>query len=199
LAWFFLEHGMSTTAHTATQTEFARQLGVRKSYVTKLKQTGRLVLTEDGKRVVVEASKQRIAETKDPNRADVVERHAAAREQLPSNGNGAGEPAAGDDTPVPGQRLTHAEAKAQKEFYLAENARLDYEERCGKLLPRDRVRQVVADAFATTRITLESLPALLAPTIANRDEQRVQALLAEHIELALAELSHRLGRLGDRV
>ena len=188
---------MITTPTSATRTEFARILGVRKSYITKLGQAGRLVLTEDGKRVIVEASKQRIDDTKDPNRRDVVERNAAAREKAPASASV--EPSAGDDTPVPGQRLTHAEAKAQKEFYLAENARLDYEERCGKLLPRDRVRQVVADAFATTRITLESLPALLAPTIANRDEQRVQALLAEHIELALTELSHRLGRLGDRV
>lgn len=190
---------MNLTPSVATQTEFAQLLGVRKSYITKLKQAGRLVLTEDGKRVVVEASKRRIEETKDPNRADVVQRNAAARENDRHNGNGAGVPPGGDDTPVPGQRLTHAEAKAAKEFYLAENARLDYEERCGRLLPRDEVRMVVADAFATSRSALEGLPALLAPTLANRDEQRVQALLAEHIELALTEMSHRLGRLGEKV
>lgn len=43
-----------------SQSEFARQMGCARSWVTTLKNQGRLVLTEDG-RVLVEASKARIA------------------------------------------------------------------------------------------------------------------------------------------
>lgn len=60
---------------TATQSEFAAILGKDKSYVTRLKQAGRLVLAADG-RVDVEKSQALIAATADPSRAEV----AAARD-----------------------------------------------------------------------------------------------------------------------
>lgn len=176
------------TPNTMTRAEFAAHLGVRRSYITKLGHAGRLVLTEDGKRVIVEATKERIQDTRDPNRKDVVDRNAAQRrgEPLPEN--------EGDDIAVPGQRITHAEAKAAKEFYLAENARLDYEERCGKLLERNQVRMSIADAAATLRAALEALPPRLAPGLAGKDETYIQAVLTEHIELALTELAHKFSR-----
>ena len=177
---------------TMSRSEFAAYLGVRKSYITKLGHAGRLVLTEDGKRVVVDATKRRIAETRDPNRQDVVDRNAELRADPDPEDRA-------EDTAVPGQRITHAEAKAAKEFYLSENARLDYEERCGRLLEVEKVRMVAADAVATFRTGLEGLAAQLAPVLAGRDESQVQALLAEHIEQALTEVSQRLNRLGEKV
>ena len=60
-----------TTA--VTQSEFARILGVGRSYVTALKKADRLVLNAIGN-VLVEESKKRIAETADPNRDDVAAR-----------------------------------------------------------------------------------------------------------------------------
>lgn len=59
-----------------TRKEFAEMNGWSPSYVTKLSQAGRLVFTDDNKMVLVEASLEKIAETKDPNRDDVVKRHA---------------------------------------------------------------------------------------------------------------------------
>lgn len=64
---------------TATQAAFARQIGYDKSRVTQLKHAGRIVMAPGGKLVDVEASLARIAETADPGRRDVAERHAAAR------------------------------------------------------------------------------------------------------------------------
>lgn len=181
---------MSATP-TMSRSEFAAHLGVRKSYITKLGHAGRLVLTDDGKQVIVDATKRRIAETRDPNRQDVVDRHAELRADPEPEDRA-------EDTPVPGQRITHAEAKAAKEFYLSENARLDYEERCGRLVETAQVRSVAADAVATFRAAMEGMPAQLAPVLTGRDEAQVQAMLAEHIEQALTELSKRLNRLGDR-
>jgi len=63
---------------TLNQVEFARHIGVAKSYVTALKKAGRLVMTETGL-VDVEASIARIADTADAGRRDVSERHAEKR------------------------------------------------------------------------------------------------------------------------
>lgn len=64
---------------TATRTEFARILGCRPSYVTELGKAGRLVLTANGRRVRVAESIARIEATRDPAKAGVAARHAAAR------------------------------------------------------------------------------------------------------------------------
>lgn len=58
--------------------EFARDLGMSVGYVQKLVDAGRCVLTSDGK-IDGPASRVRIAETADPGRQDVADRHAAAR------------------------------------------------------------------------------------------------------------------------
>ena len=57
-------------SNIVSQAEFARQAGYARSYVTQLKQSGRLVM--DGKLVIVDQSLARIAATKDPNRDDVT-------------------------------------------------------------------------------------------------------------------------------
>ena len=64
---------------TATFSEFAKVLRVKPRAITQLKADDRLILTEDGKRVRVEASLARIRETADPSKAAVAARHAAAR------------------------------------------------------------------------------------------------------------------------
>lgn len=61
-----------------SKSAFARRLGVAPSYVTKLKDEGRIVVV-DGQ-IEVEASLARMEATKDPNRDDVRQRHAKARD-----------------------------------------------------------------------------------------------------------------------
>lgn len=61
-----------TNTNAVTQTEFARLIGVGKSYVTALKKSGRLVMDAAG-RVLVEESKQSLARSNGaPERAAVV-------------------------------------------------------------------------------------------------------------------------------
>jgi hypothetical protein len=66
--------------HLVSMAEFARLQGWHRSTVTRLAAAGRIVLTAKG-RVDVAASRQRLAETADPNRADVSERHTADRQR----------------------------------------------------------------------------------------------------------------------
>lgn len=70
---------------TATQSEFAALLGKDKSYVTRLKQAGRLVMVGEGRsaRVDVEATHALLARTADPSRADVVAARDAQKGRAP--------------------------------------------------------------------------------------------------------------------
>jgi hypothetical protein len=148
-----------------SQAEFARLLGVGRSYVTALKKAGRLVLAVDG-RVLVESSKQSLARsTGAPERAVVV------TEQYTDN-------------------------RDKRDHYSAEIARLDYEERCGKLMVAADVLGVVAGAATTLRTRLESLPNILAPQLAALiDEQQIRAMLTDEVEILLGELSEQFASI----
>jgi hypothetical protein len=59
--------------------EFAKLINKSKSYVSQLKTANRLVLTQDGKRVLVEESKTRIKATSDPAKWPLTLYHEAER------------------------------------------------------------------------------------------------------------------------
>jgi hypothetical protein len=182
---------------TENLSAFAKRLEVSPSYITKLKDEGRLVLTEDGK-VDVDASLARIKETEDPNRADVRERWKDYRQ------NGGEErpqaPPANELTPraddSSGKNLQAA--RAVKERYLALDAKAAYEERIGILVEAESVKRAGAEVGAILRGALENLPDQLAPIIAPiNDEAKVHALLVDHIETILNEISSKLSAIGS--
>lgn len=155
-----------------SKSEFARLNGWSKSYVSKLNGEGRLVVTEDGKRVLVSESLARIRETTSaPERAS----DAAVTTQY-----------RGD--------------RDRREFYDAENARLDLEERLGKLLSASRVNAVVAQAGTLFRQRFEGWPHRLAPQIAamGGNEGSIRGLLIDEVELLLTELARNLGDAAAR-
>lgn len=153
-----------------TKAEFARRNSWSKSYVTKLKDDGRLVLTEDGRVLVAESLARIAASAQAPERAS-----------------------------PPAVSPTFRADRDRKEFYDAENARLDLEQRLGRTLATRDVRAVCANAAVTLRSRLEGWPARLAPHIAalGGDEARIRTLLAEHIEQALGELSRGFAKLEE--
>lgn len=61
--------------------EFARIIDRTKGYVSQLKSAGRLVLTADGKRVLVEESRARIKATSDPAKWPLTLAHEAERKR----------------------------------------------------------------------------------------------------------------------
>ena len=198
-------------AGTASFSAFARLLGERSpSYVTALKDAGRLVLTDDGKRVIIEASVQRIRDTADPGKIGVVARHAADRQGKAGEGApvAAGEPPAaaqrdddvGDEaetaeTPDGFQYWRKRNERAKALASERENAIAD-----GQLLDAGEVSAAVAAAAISLRTTFEGLPDVLGPQLAGvNDEAQCRALLAEAIEHALEEASRKFGVLTRQV
>lgn len=170
---------------TATQSEFAALLGKDKSYVTRLKQAGRLVLTADGL-VDVEKSRALIAATADPSRNAAVEARTDAQlnqAQKPSQQDAIGN--------------SFQTAKAVNEKYKALTAKLEYERASGKLVDADEARLFAADLAATFRGALEILPDRLAPELVPLNEtETIRALLVEQFEQVLTDLADKIVKWG---
>jgi hypothetical protein len=185
---------MDTTAPVSFS-EFARHLGRAPSYVTKLRQAGRLVLTDDGKRVHVDASKQRIAATESGQPQHVAAReHHAQRRAQPAPPAGEAPPEA--DAPlVPGTRADWERREAAARAQLRE---IELAKTRGDLVETAAVHRAGSEAGGILRTTLENLADQLAPQLAEGDperEQRIHAQLSEHVELLLTEISQKLDAL----
>lgn len=174
-----------------TQAEFARLQGVARSYVTKLKAAGRLVLTDDGL-VDVEASRARIAATADPNRDDVAQRYAEARH------NSQTPPPKPPAPPGPPSADTignsYQAARAVKEKFAAMTAKLEYERAIGKLVERADMEAAVEDVVATLRQALENLPHRAAPELVGKDLDAIRATLRQEIFDLLSEAEREFSR-----
>jgi len=186
--------------------EFAARIGCKPGYVTALRHAGRLVLTDDGKRVRVADSLQLIASTRDPAKAGVRARHASARGQgatpAPSAPPSVAEESEPNDPdavvfPVDPLSLRRAKAQAEREEALARKALRDEQVEMGGLMPRDEVLATVADVTVQLRSRLELLPAVLAPQLAaTDDEDAVRLKLRDGIEQALEELARKFASIG---
>lgn len=182
---------------TATQTEFAGRIGVAKSYVTKLKQLGRLVMA-DGGLVDVEASLDLLQKTRDESKPSHLNLGNAGHQSAPASPRLAAVPA--EEAPVQEQpspeEMNYQQARSVKERYQALAARRDYEQSCGDLMVAADVLAVVSRIAVTLRTRFESFPDLLAPQLADlRDEHVIRALLADHVQILLADLSAQFAHL----
>lgn len=185
---------------------FARLLGFKPSYATQLKNEGRLVLTADGKRVVVDESRALIEDTRDPAKSAVARRHAQQRyaqagaptTQLQESEDGAAvAPTSYSDPVEAGHSRRRARAQADRDEAAARKALRDEQIELGELLSAVEVEQSLQMAAATLRNALENLPNILAPELAAAtDEARCRVLLQEAIEHALGDVSRRFAAIG---
>lgn len=194
---------MTAAPETLGFREFASRLGCKPGYVTELRKAGRLVLTDDGKRVRVAESLQLIADSRDPSKAGVAARHAEARGQSVAApaGEGTGEDRDDDGAEATGPHASfsrrRAKAAAEREEALARKALRDEQVELGQLLPLDEVVAAVSGALATLRTTLQNLPSSLAPELAaTTAEERARVLLGDAIEHALEECARKLNAIG---
>jgi len=92
---------------------------------------------------------------------------------------------------------SYQQARARREAFNAENARLDLEERIGRLVDRDDVEDRTMTAFRKIRDRLLSLPATLADRlIAQPDAASMRVALDKEIRAVLEAAAHELDALG---
>lgn len=190
-----------TNPETATFKAFAEHIGCKPSYVTELRKAGRLVLTDDGKAVLVAESIARIEATRDPSRAGVAERHAAQRgaplataDALPRAATAAGDGAEGQDDDEDDPKFQRWKARRERAAALREEIKLGEESK--EYLRRTDAAAIVGNAFVMLRTSLEAMPDSVAPVLAGEtDENRIRILLAEEVEHILGNCSAELAKL----
>ncbi len=172
---------------------YARHRGVSHTAVRKAIATGRITPAADGTIDPATADEQWATSTnlaKPRNSVIGVPRRrrvpGAPSDPLGSDGIEVGA------APTGVARLvsTYAESRAAREAYLARLAKLDFEQRSGKLVDADEVRAQVFGLGRRLRDALLGLPDRLAPVLTGRtDQSEVHRLLTAEIMKCLAELS----------
>lgn len=187
----------SYASYSESLSAFAARIKRTPSYITRLKQAGRLVLTDDGS-VLVEASLKRIQETADPNRTDVRQRWDKYRAQPPEEGEEGDDEA--DDASASHNGPTFQAERRRKMRADADLAEMERDRLAGLLVKTAAVRAAGTEAGTVIRAALENLPDQLAPMLAPiTDEEKLRAFLADHMESVLAELAQRIDTIAQRV
>jgi hypothetical protein len=181
-----------------TQSAFARRIGRAKSWITQLKEAGRLVMDNESGLVEVEASIARIAETENPARSGVAERHAEHRQRQDTPHGNTSTPG----TPPPmekiGQQYKYWQAVKMKAD--AEQAQMDRDRKANDLVPRDAANFAMDDLSAGVRGRLENIPDRWAPVLAplsTLDELR--AALIEMVEDELRAMAEQQRKRADEL
>lgn len=98
------------------------------------------------------------------------------------------EPAGNTEAPSAG--VTYAQSRAVRESYLARLAKIEFEERSGKLVSRDEVAIAAFTKARTLRDNLLNIPDRVAAVLAAEvDPVRTHHILTDEIRRALNELS----------
>ena len=107
------------------------------------------------------------------------------------NGQGAGEAFYGPPAGDPGRLVaSYAGSRAAREGYNARLAKLEFEQRSGKLVDADQVKAQLFALGRRARDTLLGVPDRLAPILAGETDQAViHRLLTEEITRGLSELT----------
>lgn len=172
-------------SQAVTQAEFANMLGVVRSYVTKLKQSDRLVLGSDGL-VLVEESAERIYDTADPNRMDVADRWAEKRE-LQNLCTYQSEQLAEKNKDGPGEESERM-AKVRAMRADADMKEMMRDKQAGQLIERIAVEAAIEDVMTTVRQALEQQPHRVAPMLVGLDLDAIRATLKQENYAVLAEM-----------
>jgi len=164
---------------------YARHRGVSLKAVQKAIEAGRIRTTPDGKIDTERADaewerntspQQRVVPAPVRKSPAVAPRPAA---ELPprTDFSGAGS-------------LDYAKARAIREQYLARLAKIEFEERSGKLISRDEVQVAAFNKFRTFRDGMLNIPDRVAAMLAaESDSHKVHEILTTEIRKALLEFA----------
>lgn len=189
-----------------SKTEFAARRGWAKSYVSKLANQNRLVLTKDGK-IELEATEALLDQTADPSKAAVADRHHQDRLQrdVYSQLSSHVEPTS---MAAPPHSLTPAvalpdfqKARALREHNLAQLAEIELHKAKGSLVSVIAVQTGAYNAGRMLRDQLLGMPPQLAPELASMTdpweiEKHLTAAIRRSLEdaerISSADLEHTL-------
>lgn len=175
---------------------FAELQGWSPSYITKLGDQGKLVLTPDGRLVDVAATLARLNESADPTKQHVTARHEAARLHRDVGQHVATD--APDDVPADdsAEKAGFWVHKTKREAALAVRAELELAKELKQLVAASDVHRALADASRMMRDMMLAVPSRVAGqviTAANAGE--AERIIRAELRAAMEQFS-RLAREG---
>jgi hypothetical protein len=148
-----------------TQKEYARRKRVSPQYVNKLVQQGKIKLV--GRRVDVRQADAAVKAWARAGRVIPAKRSA----KKPARAKRAATSSSEIDKPLAAPRDSATRsltaARAQNEYYKAELAKLEYEQKKGELLPRADVLEAERRKNGNIRASLLAIPRIVAPLVFN--------------------------------
>lgn len=174
---------------------YARHRGVSLRAVQKAIGSGRIEKTAGGQIDIDAADTQWSSRTAPrptglPNRPRPPERTQSAQPttQVPIPSS---EPRPDSRSELPpASGVDYSRARAVRENYLARLAKIDYEERTGRLVSKDEIQVAAFNRFRQFRDQMLNIPDRLAATLAaETDPGKVYEILASEIRKALNEFA----------
>ena len=179
---------------------YARHRGVSLRAVQKALKSGRISAREDG-RVDAEVSDTNWARNTAPRpilatspRSKLTAHNVPVPKTAPERAHHHSETRPfvrqSSEPPRLESGLEYSKARAVRESYLARLAKIDFEERTGKLVSRDEMQVVAFNRYRTFRDGMLNIPNRLAAVLAaETDPRQVHELLSTEIRKALTEFS----------
>lgn len=159
-----------------SQSEFAKRQGWSRQYVGKLVKSGKIVLVKG--KVDPEQALAAIKAQSEPS----TELRAQSQ-------RGTILPASPTDSR---QAVDFVTARTMREAFKAKMAKMEYEEKAGKLTDASKVREEAFRAGRIVRDSLLGIPDRLSDVLAaENDPVKVRQLLMDEFESILNELSHQ--------
>ncbi|WP_281647584.1 hypothetical protein [Parendozoicomonas sp. Alg238-R29] len=171
-----------------SQAEFARQNGWSRQYVAKLVQQGRIKL--EGGKIDPVAAKRAVEKLAEPSTVlrgksskatDIQSRTTVpAVSQVPTT-----------SLPTESRKtVDYAAARTMREAFRAKMAKLDYEEREGKLVDAGKVKEEAFQVGRMIRDGVLAIPDRMADVLAaENDPAKVRQVLMDELERVLEKLS----------
>jgi hypothetical protein len=192
-------------ANTTNLKGFAALLNVEPSYVTKLKQQGRLVFADAAQRKVLIAESRELIEQTAGNRSDVAQRNQAKREEsapatasrvankggADKKGKKAAESAAPDSQKeaIKQAQIAKAMAESRRVQALADKEEMERDRLAGNLIPREEVDAAFKFIGAAVRAQADVYADQTTPLVAPiTDLNEVHEILAQSRKDELAAL-----------
>jgi hypothetical protein len=176
-----------------SKSQFAASQGWSASYITKLKDQGRLVFNDDGKLIDVPATLAILKRTQDPGKESVRQHHADERSEKHVGSHVKFNAPPGDDQAADKSAVNNPkywDAKARREDMLADLAQLELGEKRGVLVDRKRVEAMSFAAGRMLRDAVLGLPTQLAPQLANMtDAFQIEIRLRDALRQVFADMA----------
>lgn len=122
----------------------------------------------------------------EPRQSEGMPAKAARKAALVPDAESAGE----TSPPDTGGGPSYAKSRAIREAYQARLAKLEFEDKAGKMLAADAVRVVMFNASRKCRDMLMGLPDRIAPLVVGlNDQHEIHRLLTDEVRRACAEIA----------